>query len=139
MCENLQNPLWTSSEAKRSPSFLDAHSAQLAGQNLPIREAQALVRSPDGKLGMISLAPSGDEWQVAWKPAASGVYGINIQVRGSAPDGAPLERKAFLSVQAQPAAIQVAANQQRIVTIFLLVLAGITTIILILVARRLAK
>lgn len=76
---------------------------------------------------------------MAWKPAASGVYGINIQVRGSAPGGAPLEREAFLSVQAQPAAIQVAASQQRIVTIFLLVLAGITTIILILVARRLAK
>jgi pimeloyl-ACP methyl ester carboxylesterase len=112
---------------------------ELAGQNLPIREAQALVRSPDGKLGTISLAPSGDEWQVAWKPVASGVYGINIQVSGSAPDGAPLEREAFLSVLAQPAANQVAASQQRIVTILLLVLAGITTIILILAARRLAK
>jgi hypothetical protein len=78
----------------------------LAGQNLPIREAQALVRSPDGKLGTISLAPSGDEWQVAWKPVASGVYGINIQVSGSAPDGAPLEREAFLSVRAQPAAFR---------------------------------
>ena len=76
---------------------------------------------------------------MAWKPVASGVYGINIQVSGSAPDGAPLEREAFLSVLAQPAANQVAASQQRIVTILLLVLAGITTIILILAARRLAK
>ena len=87
---------------------------ELAGQALPVREATALVRLPDGKSEAVPLASNGNEWKATWKPTASGVHGINIQVIGSAPDGTPLEREAFLSVQVQPAANQVAASQTRL-------------------------
>jgi hypothetical protein len=106
----------------------------LAGQTLPVREAQALVRYPDGTSDVLPLARSGDEWKATWKPTASGVHGINIQVIGSAPDGTPLEREAFLSAEVQPAANQVTASQMRLgivlgAAIFIILIAATSLLI----------
>jgi hypothetical protein len=109
---------------------------ELAGQALPIRDAQALIRQPDGKTETISLTASGDQWRGTWKPTSAGVHGINIQVTGSAPDGTPLEREAFLSIQGQPAAGQVARSQSLIAAVVLLILAAILVQLLVLIRRR---
>ena len=112
---------------------------ELAGQALPIREAKALIRYPDGKAETMGLTAGGDQWKATFKPTASGVYGINIQVSGSAPDGTPLEREAFLSVQGQPSASQVASSQRLISAVVLLVLAAIFVLIFLSVRRRAHK
>ncbi len=109
---------------------------ELAGQVLPIREAKALVRYPDGKVEPIALTASGDQWKGTFKPISPGVYGINVQVSSSTPDGVPLEREAFLSVQAQPSASQVTSSQRLMGAVVLLVLAGILVLILLLLKRR---
>ena len=108
----------------------------LAGQALPIRQATALIHHPDGKAESMSLTPVGDGWQAAWKPTSPGVYGINLQVSGSAPDGTPLEREAALSVQSQPLAKQVAASQRLLSAVVLLVLAALVVLIVSLLVKR---
>jgi hypothetical protein len=109
----------------------------LAGQALPIRDATALIRHPDGKAESMSLTPGGDGWQATWKPTSPGVYGINLQVSGSAPDGTPLEREASLSVQSQPSANQAVASQRLLSTVVLLVLTALVILIVgSLVKRR---
>jgi disulfide bond formation protein DsbB len=80
----------------------------------------------------MSLTESGDRWTAAWKPASPGVYGITIQVSGSAPDGTPLEREASLSIQGQPSASQVATSQRLLGAVGLLLLA--VAVVLLLVA-----
>ena len=109
---------------------------ELAGQALPIREAKALIRYPDGRTEIVGLIHGGDQWKATFKPTASGVYGINIQVSGSTLDGAPLEREAFLSVQGQPSARQVATSQRWISVVVLFVLAAIVVLILGSLVRR---
>jgi pimeloyl-ACP methyl ester carboxylesterase len=109
---------------------------ELAGQALPIREAKAVIRYPDGKAETMGLTASGDQWKATFIPTASGVYGINIQVSGSTPDGTPLEREAFLSVQGQPSASQVTTSQRWISVVVLLVLAAIFVLILGSLVRR---
>ena len=109
---------------------------ELAGQALPIRQATALVRYPDGQVQALNLAAGGDEWKATWKPTLPGVHGVNIQVSGSTADGMPLEREAFLSVQVQPAPDQVANSQMLIAGVGLLVLAAILVLILALLRRR---
>ena len=108
---------------------------ELAGQTLPVREAKAVVYYPDGKAETLNLISAGNQWQTAWKPASAGVYGINVHVSGSAPDGSPLEREAFLSVSSQPPASQVASSQKVEGGILLLVLA----VLVVLIARWFIK
>ena len=109
---------------------------ELAGQAVSIREAKALVRHPDGTAETMDLNTSGGQWKATFKPTSPGVYGINIQVSGSAPDGTPLEREAFLSVQGQPAASQVASSQRLLTVLVLLVLILILVLIFLLIKRR---
>jgi len=112
---------------------------ELAGQALSIREAKALIRRPDGIPETVPLSASGDEWKATFRPTSPGVYGINIQVSGAAPDGSSLEREAFLSVQGQPAASQVAGSQRLIAAVGLVVLAAILALIFLSIRRRAHK
>jgi hypothetical protein len=109
---------------------------ELAGQALPVREAKAVIRYPDGKAETMGLTASGDQWKATFDPTSPGVYGINIQVSSSAPDSTPLEREAFLSVQGQPTASQVANRQRLLTAIVLLVLAAILVLISSLLIKR---
>jgi pimeloyl-ACP methyl ester carboxylesterase len=109
---------------------------ELAGQALPIRQATALIRGPNGKAESMSLTESGDRWTAAWKPASPGVYGITVQVSGSAPDGTPLEREASLSIQGQPSANQVASSQRLLGAVVLLLLAVAVVLVLSLLIKR---
>ena len=75
---------------------------ELGGQALTIRDATARIRFPDGASRNVALAFVGNEWQASWIPTTTGLYGIDVIVNGNAPDGLPIERSAFLSVEAQP-------------------------------------
>jgi disulfide bond formation protein DsbB len=79
----------------------------------------------------MSLTESGDRWAAAWKPASPGVYGITVQVVGSAPDGTPLEREASLSIQGQPSANQVTTGQRLLGAVVLLLLAVMVVLLLL--------
>jgi hypothetical protein len=112
---------------------------ELAGQTLPIRNAKALIRYPDGRGETVDLSASGDGWKATWRPTLFGVYGINLQVSGSGPDGAPLEREAFLSVQSQPPAGQAAASQRLIGVVILLVLVALIGVMILFIIRLMKR
>ena len=112
---------------------------ELAGQALAVREAKAVVHYPDGKAEAIPLAPSGSDWKATWQPTTPGVYGINIQLVGSAPDGSPLEREAFLSVQAQPSAEQAATTRRWLGIGAAVILIGLVAVFVLVVTRRVRR
>ncbi len=77
----------------------------LGGQALPLAEAQAVIRGPDGALQTLPMKITGSQALSTWSPPAPGVYAIDLRARGTRPDGGTVERTAFLSVEAQPRAI----------------------------------
>jgi pimeloyl-ACP methyl ester carboxylesterase len=74
----------------------------LAGQPLPIQSAEALIRYPAGNQETIQLIIQDNQAQAEWKPVEPGLYGIDLQVTGTTPDGSVIERTSFLTVEAQP-------------------------------------
>jgi len=89
-------------------------SAQLDlnGQPLIIRQATAIIRPSAGQGSMVTLAPSGTQVQGVWHPTQPGLHGIDIMVTADAPDGTPIERIAFLSVEVEPTAGRVQMQQR---------------------------
>ncbi len=81
-------------------------SAQLdlAGQPLQLDQAQAVVRGPDGAAQTVRLTTAGAQATGPWRPAATGLFSIDLLVSGRTPDGTPVERSAFLAVEARPPA-----------------------------------
>ena len=77
-------------------------SLDLGGQPVDLEEAQAEIRGPDGSLEALPLRISAGQAVADWKPRAPGLYGVTLRVAGLTADGAPVERTAFLSVEAQP-------------------------------------
>ena len=73
----------------------------LNGQALEITEAQAVIRSQEGKTETIRF-PSGRNVLTSWTPREPGTYGVDIVVTGKAPDGSTIERTDFLAVEVQP-------------------------------------
>lgn len=76
----------------------------LAGSALPIQTATVLVRSPGGETETLDLQTmqGSQAWQISWQPRQAGLYGLEVRVSATTPDGFPLERTAFLVVEAQP-------------------------------------
>ncbi len=79
---------------------------ELGGRALTIRDAQARIRYPDGAIKNIALTASGGDFRSSWLAKAPELYGVDIAVNGSAPDGTIVERGAFLSLEVQPSAEQ---------------------------------
>jgi hypothetical protein len=80
---------------------LSAH-LDLADQALQLDQVQAIIRRPDGGTETVLLTVAGAQATGRWRPAAQGVFGIDLIVDGRTPDGAAVERSAFLAVDAQP-------------------------------------
>ncbi len=80
---------------------------ELDGQPLPVELAEAVIRTPDGSVQKLQLSLSGDRYQTTWRPSSPGLYAIDLRVQGTSIDSSPVERTAFLSVEAQPASDQV--------------------------------
>ena len=76
-------------------------SLSLNGDLLKIDQAQAVIRGEDGKVETLNFA-AGTQLSTTWTPPTAGVYGVDIVVTAAAPDGSPIERTAFLSVEVQP-------------------------------------
>jgi pimeloyl-ACP methyl ester carboxylesterase len=74
----------------------------LGGQALPLLDARALIRDPNGQLQMVALAGSGDERAATWTPSLPGLHAVDVSVLSTGPDGLLIERTAFLSADVQP-------------------------------------
>jgi hypothetical protein len=72
------------------------------GEDLRLSGAQASVRAPDGRLELVRLSISGGQAQGELRPDMAGLYGVDITVAGTAVDGTPIERAAFLAFEVQP-------------------------------------
>jgi hypothetical protein len=75
---------------------------ELLSNPLPIESAQGIIRGPDGQTTSVVLSAKDDQFQATWKPAAIGLYTIDLLVNGRDSQGAAIERTAFLALQAQP-------------------------------------
>ncbi|MCW5850672.1 MAG: hypothetical protein KIT87_11410 [Anaerolineae bacterium] len=95
---------------------------ELGGQNLSLSEAVARIRRPDGQVQGVPLAQGQGQYQGQWRPDQPGLHSVDVVVTGSAPDGSPIERTAFLTVEVQPAEGQVQTRQLVALGSFALVL-----------------
>lgn len=77
-------------------------SLDLGGQAIRLDDAHAEIRNPDGSNETVALEITDGQAQASWKPEAPGLYGVDLQAVGLAPDGTQVERTAFLAVEAQP-------------------------------------
>jgi pimeloyl-ACP methyl ester carboxylesterase len=75
---------------------------KLAGQPISIEKGEALIRDPEGNQETIQLSIQDSQAKAEWKPVEAGLYGIDLQVTGKAPDGSVIERTSFLTIEAQP-------------------------------------
>lgn len=73
---------------------------ELPGKTITNTAIKAVIRQPDGKEEELVLTNG----KADWMPAETGVHGVDIVAQANAPDGSPIERTTFLSVEVQPAA-----------------------------------
>jgi len=110
----------------------------LNGTPLNIETAEAMVRAPDNSTQTVKLVANGDNRTATWTPKSAGLYGIDLHVTASSPDGIPVDRVAFLTVEAQPGTgpstggrtLQIGNSKILIGGLALLVLAGVTGLII---------
>lgn len=69
---------------------------------ISLTRANASIRQPGGALESLELGVSGSQASAVWAPDAPGLYGIDVELEGTAADGMAVERTAFLAVEAQP-------------------------------------
>lgn len=74
----------------------------LSGQALAIQQADAIITAPDGSRSTLALALDSGQVQDSFEPTQSGLYALDLTVRAALPDGAIVERSAFLTFEAQP-------------------------------------
>ena len=72
---------------------------------------------------MVEFAPR-TNISTQWTPNIPGTHGVDIVITGTASDGAPVERTAFLSVDVQPdlSKLQVTGNLVMVIGLVILVL-----------------
>jgi hypothetical protein len=104
----------------------------LDGQTQLLKQAVAHVRLPDGSQTDLTLPQVGGEYRGVFTPSMPGLYGVQVDATGSTPDGAPLERTAQLSLEAQPSDAQTGQNLR-----LLVILAGVIGVIFLVVIRLL--
>jgi pimeloyl-ACP methyl ester carboxylesterase len=75
---------------------------ELFGALLPVQDAVAYIRLPDGGLETLPLLAQDGRYQASWEPPVPGLYGIDIHMAGLSPEGSPVERTAFLAMEVQP-------------------------------------
>ncbi len=80
----------------------------LAGEALPLDRAQVVVRHPDGQAQSIPVSAIGAGVRASWQPEQPGVYGIDVSLSSAMPDGAVVERSAYLALEAfeEPPAVR---------------------------------
>jgi pimeloyl-ACP methyl ester carboxylesterase len=81
-------------------------SARITGGDpgLQVERAAAVVQPLDGSLQVVELIAQGDIFTGSFTAEKPGLYAIEVEASGRLPDGTPVERIAFLVVEAQPEA-----------------------------------
>ena len=74
----------------------------LGGAGLPITQAEARITGPEGQAETVALAVTGSRFSGEWAPASPGLHQVDLVVTAQTPDGTPIERTAFLAVEAEP-------------------------------------
>ena len=74
----------------------------LDGQAVQLQEVRALIRDPNGGLQSVPFAANGADAAATWTPDLPGLHAVDVSARGAGPDGLPIERTAFLSLDVQP-------------------------------------
>jgi hypothetical protein len=111
----------------------------LNNQFLDIKQAHAVIRDPNGGVETLDFVP-GKKISATWTPKVTGAHGVDIVVSGVAPDGAPVERTAFLSVEVQPNISNLQVNTNLILVIGLVILVlGLIVFAAIRIIRRIAR
>jgi pimeloyl-ACP methyl ester carboxylesterase len=83
------------------PVRLAAH-LRLGSQVLALHSAVASIQRPDGSTDTITLEVDGSQSEADVRTGPAGLYGVDLLVTGSTPDGASIERSAFLAFEVQP-------------------------------------
>ncbi len=72
----------------------------LGDEALAVDSARAVVRRPDGRDQSVPVATAGAGVRASWQPEQPGVYGIDVTLSSVLPDGAVVERSAYLALEA---------------------------------------
>jgi pimeloyl-ACP methyl ester carboxylesterase len=75
---------------------------QLGGTTIGVEKARAVVRLNDARPDTIPLLLTNGMIDASWKLRDAGLYGIDIMVESTSPDGTPINRASFLAIQVQP-------------------------------------
>jgi hypothetical protein len=112
-------------------------NVSLNGQLLQITQAQAAIRSPEGKTETIEL-PAGQTVSATWTPREVGTHAVDIVITALAPDGTSVERTDFLAIEVQHnfSNLQVSFNLVLLIVSVLAVLFGILFGVFRLIRRR---
>jgi len=115
----------------------------LNGKSQTLTQALAHLRHPDGSQDDLALVQEGNTYRGEFRPAAPGLYSVQVDVTGSTPDGAPLQRSAQLSLEAQPVQPVTGQSLQLLliltVVIALIFLVGVRVLVIGLVRRSSKK
>ena len=74
----------------------------LGGQSIDLDQGEAEIRTPEGNTEIVTLQTGNGEARLNWKPPSPGLYGVDLRVEGTTPEGERIERTAFLAFEAQP-------------------------------------
>lgn len=77
-------------------------SLELASRQLADASIEATIRAPDGTVEQLALSGDQAVKQANLTPRQSGMYTLDLAAQGSAEDGTPVERTAFLAFEVQP-------------------------------------
>jgi hypothetical protein len=102
-------------------------SMSLNGQNLGIQQAAGVVKDASNQTETLSFNPEGEGYQAAWEAGNPGLYGADILVTATTPDGVEIQRSAALILEVQPPAGQTRSR------ITLILLAGGVLLFLLLI------
>jgi len=77
-------------------------SLQANSATANVTSAQAIIRKPDGTTETLTLAAQTDgAYSANYTPAQNGLYSVELNLAGTSPDGAILDRAAYLSFEAE--------------------------------------
>jgi hypothetical protein len=79
-----------------------AAQLRLGGQDLALHSAVASIQRPDGSTDTLTLEVDGSQSEVEVRAGPAGLYGVDLLVTGSTPDGTLVERSVFLAFEVQP-------------------------------------
>ena len=124
----------TASSAPTIPTLGQPVSLQarleVAGQEVLVDSAEALLRKPDGSQMTLKLLAQGQTYGAEYKPDLPGLHSLEIRLIGHVAGGGTIDRAVFLTFEVQPGSAQI--NTARLVTGVILVVLFVLGLLLLL-------